>query len=66
MGVVSNRKPASVGISPEVQGRLPYFIDESQRILITADAGFLWIKLARSLHNGRNTIKYNTWNAVWE
>jgi len=44
MGAVSNRKPASAGISPEVQGRLPYFIDKSQRILIREDAGFLWDK----------------------
>jgi hypothetical protein len=44
VGAVSNRKPASAGISSEVQGRLPYFIDESQRALIRANAGFLWDK----------------------
>lgn len=44
MGAVSNRKPASAEISLEVQGRLPYFIDESQTALIRADAGFLWDK----------------------
>jgi hypothetical protein len=44
VGAVSYRKPASTGISSEVQSRLPYFIDESQRALNRENAGFLWDK----------------------
>ena len=69
MGAVSNRKSVSAGISHEVQGRLPYFIDESQRALIRADTYFYGIKLPRSAtqwqkHAVIELLYYNTWNAA--